>query len=217
MAKIRWLGHACFAVEGEGLIVVTDPHDGRALGLRAPDVKADIVLVSHPHYDHADGIDLVSKPDTKVYESFEGRDEYKGVKIVGVRAYHDKSYGEIRGENYIYVFELEGIRFCHLGDLGHVLEKEQLDSIGKVDVLFIPVGGVFTIDAEEAKEVVEQLKPRLVIPMHYKIPGLNLPIEGVERFTRGMKNVEVLDTDTIEITKETLPTETKVVVLKYLG
>ncbi len=215
MVKVRWLGHACFAIYGKDLTIVTDPHNGTDIGLRPPDVKADIVLVSHGHYDHVDGIELVSKPNTKVFDSFEGETEYKGVKIIGIRAFHDKSYGEIRGENYIYVFDIDGMRFCHLGDLGHILENEQLEKIKNIEVLFVPVGGVFTIDAEEAREVVNQIKPNIVIPMHYKIPKLNVPIRGVDEFIRSQKNVEVLETDTVELTKENLPKETRVIVLKY--
>ncbi|MCD6510399.1 MAG: MBL fold metallo-hydrolase [Thermoprotei archaeon] len=217
MVKVRWLGHACFAVQGENVIVVTDPHNGVDVGLRPPDVKADIVLISHGHYDHADGLEIVSKPDTKVFDSFEGEASHKGVKIIGIKAFHDKSHGEIRGENYIYLFDVDGIRFCHLGDLGHILEDEQLRKMSDVDVLFIPVGGVFTIDAEEAKEVVRLVRPKIAIPMHYKIPKLRLPIGRVKEFLKGLKDVELRNNDTLEVTRENLPLETRIVVLKYRG
>jgi len=162
---------------------------------------------------------LVTKPDTKVIDSEEGEWEVKGVKIIGVRAYHDKSYGEIRGENYIYYFVVDDVAFCHLGDLGHLLEDEQLNVLKdkEIDVLFIPVGGVFTIDHKEAKSVVEQLKPKIVVPMHYKVAKLRLPISGVEPFIKQFDNVETLDSDSFEVTKETLPERTKVIVLTYTG
>ncbi|MCD6095369.1 MAG: MBL fold metallo-hydrolase [Thermoprotei archaeon] len=219
MVRVRWLGHACFAIYGKDVVVVTDPHNGEDLGIRPPDVKADIVLISHGHYDHYNGLELVSKPDTKVIDSEEGEWEVKGVKIIGVRAYHDKSYGEIRGENYIYYFVIDGVSFCHLGDLGHILEEEQLKVLKdkEIDVLMIPVGGVFTIDHNEAKTVVEQLNPRIVIPMHYKIPKLRLPIKDEKPFVKLFKNVEMLNTDSFDVSRESLPQEMKVVVLTYKG
>lgn len=212
MAKVRWHGHACFEVSSAGITVVTDPHDGSSLGLPAPKASADAVLISHDHFDHANGSRLVSKPDAVVVKG-PGVHEVKGVEVKGVASFHDDSEGSKRGPNTIYVFELDGIRFCHLGDLGHPLTPSQVAEVGKVDVLFVPVGGVFTVDADAAWRVVEQLKPRLVVPMHFKVPGLKLGIAGVEPFLKGRPNVKRLDTSELEVSREGLPAETTIVVL----
>jgi L-ascorbate metabolism protein UlaG (beta-lactamase superfamily) len=212
LAKVRWHGHACFEVSSAGVTVVTDPHDGLSLGLPAPKASADAVLISHDHFDHANGSRLVSKPDAAVVKG-PGVHEVKGVEVKGVASFHDDSGGSKRGPNTIYVFELDGIRFCHLGDLGHPLTPSQVAEVGKVDVLFVPVGGVFTVDADAAWRVVEQLKPRLVVPMHFKVPGLKLGIAGVEPFLKGRPNVKRLDASELEVSREGLPAETTIVVL----
>ena len=212
MVKVKWLGHACFELVGGGLTVVTDPHDGSSLGLPAPRSSADVVLISHGHFDHADGRHLVAKPGAAVIDG-PGLYEAKGLKVKGVASYHDDAGGSKRGPNTIYVFELEGVRFCHLGDLGHVLTPSQVAEVGEVDVLFVPVGGTFTIDASAASKVVEQLKPKLVVPMHFKVPGLKLPISDVEPFLTGKPNVKRLDTNELEVRREELPAEPTIVVL----
>ena len=208
---IKWHGHACFEIK-DHVTLVTDPHDGTSIGLRPPSAKADIVLISHKHFDHADGLPYVKKNGTVVIDK-PGNYEVKGVKIAGILTYHDESRGVKRGSNTVYVFEVEGIRFCHLGDLGHVLSEEQANFLKPIDVLMIPVGGTFTIDARQADKVVKLLSPRIVIPMHFKIPGLNLPIAGVESFTAGKKDVEHVGKNTYEVSKGTLPSELKIVVL----
>ncbi|MCX8205075.1 MAG: MBL fold metallo-hydrolase [Candidatus Nezhaarchaeota archaeon] len=213
MVKIRWLGHACFEITGGGLTIVTDPHDGLSLGLPPPRASADIVLVSHGHFDHADGKRLVSKPGAIAIDK-PGLHEVKGLRVKGVPSHHDEAGGSKRGSNTIFKFELEGIKFCHLGDLGHVLTPSQVAEVGEVDVLFTPVGGTFTLDASAASKVVDQLKPKLVIPMHFRVPGLKLPISDVEPFLRGKERVERLDRSEVEVVKDGLPAETKVVVLK---
>ncbi len=214
MVKIKWLGHACFEIKGREVTVVTDPHDGSSIGLHTPRSEADIVLISHGHFDHAGGIKFVAKEDATIIREESGEWEEKGVKIRGVFSYHDESRGRERGNNIIYVFEVDGVRFCHLGDLGHILTSDQVERIGDVDVLFIPVGGTYTIDAKGATEIVEVLKPKIVIPMHFKIGGISLPISSVEPFLEGKKNIERIDSSEYEVTKETLPEETKIVVLR---
>lgn len=226
MVKITWFGHACFYIEGSTATIITDPHDGVSLGLEPPKVKADIILVSHSHYDHYDGVDLVRKPTSKIFEAGEYDTEVLGVKIFSSLTYHDKSYGEVRGENYVFWFNIDGIKFLHLGDLGHTLAKfrreyprlDKLLNLG-VDILFVPIGGVYTIDSKEALEVVEEVKPKIVIPMHYKIPGLNLPISDEKEFLRlfgeKYKNVIELNKNYFEVTAETLPKELTLVIFKY--
>ncbi len=213
MVVVKWLGHACFEIRNN-VSIVTDPHDGRALGIRPPKANGDIVLISHDHFDHIDGRKLVAKPDAQVI-SKAGRYEVKGVKIEGFGAFHDKSKGSQRGQNIIFVFELEGIRFCHVGDLGHTLSSEQIKQIGAIDVLMVPVGGTYTVDAKEATQLVDQLKPKLVIPMHYNIAGLNLPISSVEDFLKGKTNVKRIESSEFTISKQTLPEKTEIAVLRF--
>jgi L-ascorbate metabolism protein UlaG (beta-lactamase superfamily) len=208
---IKWHGHACFEIK-DGVTIVTDPHDGRSIGLKPPSAKADIVLISHKHFDHADGLLYVKKDGTVVIDK-PGSYEVRGVKITGVPTYHDESRGAKRGPNTVYLFEVEGVRFCHLGDLGHALSEDQARSLRPVDVLMVPVGGTFTIDARQAEKVVEMLSPRLTIPMHFKIPGLNLPIAGVEAFVSGKGNVERIPSSVYSVSKEALPSQPKIIVL----
>lgn len=197
---------------GGGLTVVIDPHDGSSLGIPAPRSSADVVLISHSHFDHADGRSLVAKPDAVVIEG-PGLHEAKGLKVKGVATYHDDAGGSKRGANTVYVFELEGVRFCHVGDLGHVLTPSQVAEVGEVDVLFLPVGGTYTIDHVGATKLVELLRPRIAVPMHFKTPGLKLPISDVEPFLKDKPRVERLATSEFEVRREELPSETKIVVL----
>jgi L-ascorbate metabolism protein UlaG (beta-lactamase superfamily) len=130
---------------------------------------------------------------------------------MGIPSFHDDTQGSQRGKNIIFAFELDGIRLCHLGDLGHMLNQAQLDSIGKVDILFIPVGGAFTIDGDQANSVVAKLKPRLVIPMHFKTPLCSIPLDGVYKFLAGKERVRRVKS--LEITSEELPAKTEIALL----
>ena len=202
MLRIRWHGHSCFEITNE-ITLVTDPHDGKSIGIHAPDVLGDIILVSHDHYDH-NSVESVEKEESIVV-----RDEriktVLGVKIRGVISFHDESAGMKRGENIIYVFTMDNISFCHLGDLGHELDEDAVQQIGDVDVLFIPIGGNFTIDAEKAWNVINGIKPKIVIPMHYKFGGLSLPIAEIDPFL-AKNNFDVLHVgNEIDIEREDLP------------
>ncbi|MHA1409453.1 MAG: MBL fold metallo-hydrolase [Candidatus Odinarchaeia archaeon] len=214
MVKITWLGHACFAVEGENVVVVTDPHDGKGIGLKPPSIKGDIILVSHGHYDHADGVPLVKKEDSVVLQEFVGEKEVKGVKIKGIRSYHDLSQGKERGINVIYVFEVDGLKFAHLGDLGHVLGSDAVEEIGQIDVLFIPVGGTYTIDHSGATKLYNEIKPKIAIPMHFKTEGLTLPLTKVDTFLAGKQEAKRLGVNQLEVSKETLPENSEIIALK---
>lgn len=216
MVHIKWLGQACFRIRNSNTIT-TDPHNGEGVGLEAPHSKSDIVTVSHGHFDHAAGVDLVKGPDTEVLKEKRGELEVKGVKIKGIKSYHDKSKGDERGENTIYVIEIDKLRICHLGDLGHPLSEEKIEEIGKIDILMIPVGGNYTINGREAVKVMENLDPKIVIPMHYKVPGLTVDIEDEKEFIdkvkeRGynVKEKKALDIDHI-------PEDRVVVNLEYSG
>lgn len=207
MLQIRWHGHSCFEITNE-VTVVTDPHDGRSIGIPAPSAKGDIILVSHDHYDH-NCVKSVEKEDSKVVTD-ERKRNISNVQIEGITTFHDESRGQKRGKNIIYKFTLDGINFCHLGDLGHKLEEETLNKIGQVDILFIPVGGTFTIDAERACDIIDKIKPRITIPMHYKIGGLSLPIAGIDQFLDKNECKILKVGNEIDIEKEDLPTEPEI-------
>ncbi|MEF8880051.1 MAG: MBL fold metallo-hydrolase [Candidatus Thermoplasmatota archaeon] len=207
MLQIRWHGHACFEIT-DAVTVVTDPHDGRSIGIPAPNVAADIILVSHDHYDH-NSIKTVEKNNSRAVRDSRKRN-IDNVEIKGVNSYHDKAQGEKRGSNIIYKFVVDGITFCHLGDLGHNLDDETVDKIGEMDILFIPVGGNFTIDGREAWKVIEKLSPKIVVPMHFKIGGLSIPIAGLEEFMEENKYKVFKVGNEIQINKEDLPEEPEV-------
>jgi len=202
LLRIRWHGHSCFEITNE-ITLVTDPHDGKSIGIHAPDVLGDVILVSHDHYDH-NSVKSVEKEESIVVR--DGRIKtVLGVKIRGVVSFHDESAGRKRGENIIYVFTMDNISFCHLGDLGHELDEGAVQQIGDVDVLFIPVGGNFTIDAEKAWNVINGIKPKIVIPMHYKFGGLSLPIAEIDLFL-AKNNFDVSHVgNEIDIEREDLP------------
>lgn len=213
--KIKWLGHASFLLTAGDKRIITDPYepgcyDG-AVGYKPIKMEADIVTISHEHADHNYFKDIKGNPEV-IRES--GIHEVKGIKIEGISVYHDKSQGKERGKNTIFVMELEGLRICHLGDLGHLLSEAEIKKIKPLDVLFVPTGGYYTIDAYEAEEVVEKLEPKVVIPMHFKTSVLGFPIAKVDEFTKGKKNVKRLGCET-EITKEALPKAREIWVLEH--
>jgi L-ascorbate metabolism protein UlaG (beta-lactamase superfamily) len=207
LLQIRWHGHACFEITNDKTLV-TDPHDGKSIGIPAPSVAGDIILVSHDHYDH-NKVKSVEKEESKVVTD-ERKRTIDNVEIQGIPSYHDECHGEKRGNNIIYKFTLDGVTFCHLGDLGHDLDEETIQKIGYVDILFVPVGGTFTVDANGAWGVVNKIKPRIIIPMHYKIGGLSLPITGIDPFLN--KNTfKILKVgNEIDIEKEDLPKEPEI-------
>ncbi|MCG9969395.1 MBL fold metallo-hydrolase [Pelotomaculum terephthalicicum JT] len=208
--RIEWKGHASFLlVSSQGVRVLTDPFD-EYVGYPLPNVEVDVATVSHQHGDHNFTASLPGKP---VIVEGAGEHEAAGIVIKGVATYHDPEQGKKRGENTVFVIQLDGLNICHLGDLGHLLTSKQVSDIGQVDVLLIPVGGFFTIDAKQAYEVVKQLRPALVLPMHYKLDErVTLPIEPVDEFHGLFPKVErktVLDVD-----KSSLPGKTEVVLLE---
>jgi len=210
--EIYYLGHACFKIKGREVTIITDPYSPE-IGLKLPkNLEADIVTTSHGHYDHA-YTEAIAGNFFKI--GGPGEYEVKGIFVTGIPSFHDKSQGQERGKNTIYVFEIDGFRLCHLGDLGHELSSEELEAIGEVDVLFIPVGGNYTISAKEAANIVSEIEPRFVIPMHYKVEGSNLDIEGVEKFCQEM-GAKVEPRDKFVLTKPSSSEEEKeeVVILK---
>lgn len=211
--KIKWLGHSCFKMASkEGIRVVTDPFDDN-LGYKIPSVEADIVTVSHGHYDH-NFVDCING-DYEVVNKV-GNFSIKNIAITGVHTFHDKEEGAKNGDNIVYTFDIDGIKVCHLGDLGHKLAPSQIAMIGDVDVLMIPVGGTYTLDAEEAVEVIAQLNPSITIPMHYKTPVLTINIDKVDKFLEAVGEYEEINKQVIEIKKEELKKgKNKVIVMKY--
>ncbi len=164
---ITYLGHSAFRIKTKNHTIVTDPYNS-SIGLKFPKTEADLVTVSHDHFDHNDLSGL--KDYKKVFNS-PGEYEIGGVSVFGIPSFHDNKKGEERGKNTIFVIETEGVTICHLGDLGHLLAEDQIDEIGDVDILLVPVGGTYTISAKEAVDVVQAIDPKIIIPMHYKLPG----------------------------------------------
>jgi L-ascorbate metabolism protein UlaG (beta-lactamase superfamily) len=182
MVLIRWHGHACFEiVTSKGTVIVIDPHDGYSLGLKPPQVQADIVLITHEHFDH-NAYAVVAKPSAQVLTMFVGEKSIDDVYVKGVEAYHDREKGKRRGRVSLYKVVVDSIALVHLGDLGHELDEKYSKYLGGIDVLMVPVGGTYTIDHKSAWSVIGVLKPRTVIPMHYWVKGLNLPLRPVEDF-----------------------------------
>jgi len=212
--KIKWLGHASFLITSEdGLKIITDPYSvGGGIDYGRIEESADIVTVSHKHDDHDNAAAVKGKPEVV---STLGSRKAKGIDFKGIASYHDEAKGRQRGPNIIFCFTLDGMRICHLGDLGHQLDASQVAEILGVDILFTPVGGVYTIDAKGATKVCEKLNPKVVIPMHYKTAKCGYPLAGVEDFLKGRKNVRRPDASETEFKRDQLPSVTETVVLKH--
>jgi len=212
--KIQWLGHSCFLLTaGDGTKLLMDPFKSDShLSYKPVTEKADVVTVSHEHFDHNCTAGLPGQP-----EVLRGGIEktVKGIKIRGISLFHDESGGKQRGGNTVFCVTVDGINICHLGDLGHQLSEEQLADLGKVDVLLIPVGGVFTIDVKAANKVCEDIKPRIAVPMHYKTDRCQFLQWSAEDFAKGKKTVKRVAGNGFEIAKDALPAEFEVVVLQY--
>uniref|UniRef100_A0A7C2I178 MBL fold metallo-hydrolase n=1 Tax=Ammonifex degensii TaxID=42838 RepID=A0A7C2I178_9THEO len=207
--QIKWLGHACFLLTTRaGVKVLTDPFD-QAIGYPLPPVAPDVVTVSHEHYDHY-AVGLLKGEPAVVEDT--GTYQVKETTIRGIATFHDKKKGAERGPNTVFVIEADGVKVCHLGDLGHPLDAPKRQEIGPVDVLLIPVGGTYTIDADEAATLVKEMKPRIAVPMHYKTDRLKINIAPVDGFLKHFSGVQ--RKPLLEVTPETLPPATSVVVLE---
>jgi len=209
--KIKWLAHAAFLITaGDGTRIITDPYE-TSESLRYGEITeaADIVTVSHEHGDHNNVGAVKGNPQV-----VKGDAEAKGIKIRAVATAHDDKSGGERGPNTIFCFEIDGIRVCHAGDLGHLLSAKQVAAIGPVDVLMVPVGGFFTIDASAATKVCQQLNPKVIVPMHFKTEKLAFPIQDAEGFLEGKDNVTRAAGSEIELTKDTLPASPQIILLQ---
>jgi len=213
--KFTFLGHASFLIETkDGVRIITDPYKpgsyDNAVGYDPITEEADIITVSHEHDDHNYTKGIKGNPEIV---KGSGKKDVKGIKISGFDCYHDQEKGAQRGTNVIFVFEAEGMRVAHLGDLGHVLGDDLARTIGKIDILLMPVGGFYTIDAGEGWEVVKKINPRIVIPMHFKTEKLGFPIAKVTDFAFDAKDADWTEKSIYEISKEDLPEELRVVIL----
>jgi L-ascorbate metabolism protein UlaG (beta-lactamase superfamily) len=202
MVNLRWFGHSCFEALNT-ITVLMDPHDGSSMGLPVPSSKPDAVLISHPHDDHSGGRRLFEKPGVEILDA-PGEYTVKSVKIKGVGAYHDDVQGDRLGSNVVFIFELEGVRFAHLGDMGHALSPEQVDEMGGVDVLMVGAGR----DLELAWENIGMVNPWIVVPMHYwtdRIIFPYFPLLKVDEFVKDKPNVVHINKPEIAILREALP------------
>lgn len=215
--NITWYGQSCFKIQSKDTVLITDPFD-KKIGLKPPFGAADIVTISHDHSDHNNF--QVIKNDPFVIDST-GEYEIKKVRIKGINSYHDNQEGKERGQNVIYKIEMEGMKICHLGDLGQSnLINGQLEKIGQVDILFIPVGGVFTIDWKSANTIISQIEPRIIVPMHYKVSGVKgelLKLDSIDNFCkeRGVSSKDAVNKFSIK--KKDLPQEgSETVIMKVV-
>lgn len=207
------LGHSSFKLKGKMATVVTDPFDSEMVGIKFPKVEAQIVTVSHQHSDHNATAEIEGSP---YIISGPGEYETHDIFVKGISTFHDSKNGQERGVNCVFNIEIDKLHIAHLGDLGHILSDKQLSQLGDVDILLIPVGGVYTIGPEEASNVIAKIEPRIVIPMHYKIEGLKESFSTlyiVDDFLKEIgKAKQVLPK--LSITKEKLPSELQVFVLE---
>jgi len=211
--EIAWLGHSSFRIKGKSGTVITDPYED-SIGLKFPrNLTADIVTVSHAHSDH--NHTTAVKGDFTTF-SAPGEYEIGGISLVGVATYHDAKKGQERGKNTAFVIEQEKIRLFHSGDLGHTLSREQLNIVGPIDILFLPVGGIYTIGPQEAVEVINQLEPTVIIPMHYHMPGLAdtfAKLAPVDDFLKAL-GVKSQPQPKYTVTHDQLPEEQTVIILE---
>jgi len=209
MAKIYYAGQSCFQIsisnsKDNSADIVIDPYD-ESVG-KLPNLSADILLVTHNHHDHNNIKAIKGEP---FVAQGPGEYEVKGVFVRGISSFHDDKQGKEKGFNTIYIIEAEDIKFCHLGDLGQKeLTDEQLDKIGQVDILMIPVGGQYTIDAEASQKIIGQIEPRIVIPMHYALPKMKTDdMDSVDKFLKTMGKPSVVAQDKLVIKASSLPKE----------
>ncbi len=213
--EISWLGHSCFGLRGKNVVLLTDPFtpqqgSTQADAPRLGKINPSIVTVSHDHPGHNYTKALAGNP--RVIHG-PGEYEISDVLITGVASYHDDQRGKLRGRNTIYVIHLDELVICHLGDLGHALQEEQLEEVADADVLLIPIGGGSTITATQAAEIISQVEPRLVIPMHYPPPAADETHNALNTFCREMGVETINPQPKLTVTRNSLPAEMRVEIL----
>lgn len=212
--RLEWCNHSYFLLRGEGKLIAIDPHDGGSINLGTCRVESDVVLVTHNHYDH-NAVSFARGPKTVEVLWRPGLRRVSGIEVEGVRVFHDKQGGRARGEVIAYVARVEGLRIAHLGDLGHMLSREQAEALMEPDILMIPVGGIYTITPMEAWRTIRDLNPRIAIPMHYWVPGSLLPLEPLERFLNVVKAPRMrIEGSSLELTRQDLPERTTIIVFR---
>lgn len=211
--RIRWYGHSCFLLtDNSGLRILTDPFDD-SIGYAAPIVSADLITISHSHFDHSAVGHLPGTP--QLVQSL-GSYHAGEVVIRGISAFHDGQSGRRRGPNVMFHIVMEEVRILHCGDLGHLLQPQQQLQTGPIDILMVPVGGALTLDSKEAKGLCEQLKPHIVIPMHYKTPALNFPLAPLDEFIRLFPADRIISKESmVDIQADEMPSEQEVWVMDY--
>jgi len=214
LINVIWIGHACFMLKSKTRKLIFDPFKG--IGLPEPKAKADIILCSHSHSDHNNAAAVSHKRST-ILEGFTGTARIGSISVKGIATFHDEVQGGKRGKNSIYLVGLDGISFCHLGDLGHKLSASQANKLKPVDVLFLPVGGFYTIGPKEARKVMKSLKPKVTVPMHYKLSGMSdafKQLSTVEDFIRRVDNVRRLKGPSFTVSKDRLPKRALIIIAK---
>lgn len=212
---ISWYGLSCFRIRESGVTVICDPYDKKTSGLSLPRIKADIVTISHdrPGHNHAEGVG----GDPKVLNG-PGEYEVKNVVITGMTTYHKANGHDLPERNVAYFFDFDGFTVGHLGDLGQIPQQRQVEDLGEIDVLLVPVSGHNTLDAARITEVISLLEPKIVVPMHYRHPGLAKglaeSLEPVDKFLKELGITEPDTESTLKLTKTGLPEETQVILLE---
>jgi L-ascorbate metabolism protein UlaG (beta-lactamase superfamily) len=209
--ELTWLGHSCFRLRGRELTVLTDPFAPR-LGYPATSVQADVVTVSHDEPNH-NTVSLVEGSPRVV--TGPGEYELAGIMVTGVATPRPAGQSREAPRNTAYLVELEDVTVCHLGDVAAPLGPEQIAVVRDADVLLLPVGGHCTIDATQAAEVVAQVEPKLVIPMHYRTPAIKLELDAVDRFCREIGVAELTPQARLNVTRSSVPDQLTVVLLEY--
>ncbi|MDR0778037.1 MAG: MBL fold metallo-hydrolase [Methanomassiliicoccaceae archaeon] len=205
--QIRWHGHSCFEITND-ISIVIDPHDGRSLGIKPPSATADIVLMSHDHYDHNSYKSI--RGEHKNVFAFAGEFDFKGVTFTGLPTDHDEFGGSKRGKNIMYTMNIDNVSICHCGDLGNIPEEKVLNKVKGVDILMIPVGEVYTMDIKNVIRFIDIVRPRVIIPMHYRTGGLSIPINPVDNFLDHLNyDVEHVGNE-IDLSADELPDGTEV-------
>jgi L-ascorbate metabolism protein UlaG (beta-lactamase superfamily) len=206
---ITWLGHSCFRIRGSQAIIITDPYPP-TIGYTLGKQQADIVTISHAHPGHSYAAGVTSD-----HHLVKGPGEYEiaGVLMLGITTFHDSIKGQSRGKNTVYVMEVDGVNICHLGDIGHVLTDQQLEELGTIDIVMVPVGGGNSLTASMAAELIRKVEPKIVLPMHYKTAWTNRDLDPVDNFLKEMGVSVAEPKPKLTVTKNTLPLVTQVVIL----
>lgn len=211
--QITWYGHSCFLLTSEsGYSILTDPCDPET-GYELDNLVCDAVTVSHEHHDH-NCLAIVAGEPTIIRTA--GEHLAGDIHVTGFANYHDDAKGAKRGDNILFLYQIDGLKVLHLGDLGHMLSEEAIRSIGDVDVLLAPIGGVYTINAKSATELADKLHAKVLIPMHYKTPALHFDIEGLEPLLAANVNRRVhhLNANTAQLSHDTLG-DRRLLILDY--